>query len=172
MTQTNDEVTDEAIEETQEEVNELEDNQGGEKTLEDYQNLEKENTKLKAQNKTLGVQRAKAIGKLNKSNEVNKQTSASPLSREESVLIAQGYTLKEVDLANEVATYNNLSLLEAVDHDYIKSVVSSRQQKERSDRAALSPSFGSSPVKADKPQGEMTTDEHQSHFQKTMANVR
>ena len=166
---TNDNI-EETVEPTQEETHEettepQQEDDSQIKTMEDY-------NKLAARAKTLEIQRAKAIAKVRELEVLKKQETLTKevlVTREESFLIAKGYTLEELDLVNKVAKINNVSLMDATNDDYVKTKVESRLRAEKSERASLAPSNGSLSVKGDKRQGEMTRDEHRAYFEKVIS---
>ena len=71
------------------------------------------------------------------------QVDNSNLTREEGILIARGHTTEELDLANKLASVNNISVLEAAEDVYFQSTVTARRKKEKASKAALGASSGS-----------------------------
>jgi hypothetical protein len=94
----------------------------------------------------------------------------SNLTREEAILFAKGYTEEEVDLANKLAKVNDTSVLVAAEDDYVKGKVQERLNTEKSAKASLGASNGSS-IKTTKPVGKMTEEEHAKLFHETMSKV-
>lgn len=158
---TNDEeIVEENFEETEEETT---------LTVEDYKKLQQKNKELYERAK-----KAEALAKEVKSKpiikkEINENQSSS-LSREEAILFAKGYTEEEVDLANKLAKVNGINVLEAIEDDYLKAKRNERLRKEKSEKASLPASNSVGRVKAEKPIGEMTEDEHRAYFHKVMGN--
>lgn len=155
---TNDE---EVVEETFEEVEEE-----TTLTVEDYKKLEQKNKELYERAK-----KAEALAKevKNKPETLKtNETQSSSLSREEAILFAKGYTEDEVDLANKLAKVNGVNILEAIEDDYLKAKRNERLRKEKSEKASLPASNSVGRVKAEKPIGEMTEEEHKAYFDKVM----
>lgn len=137
-------------------------------TVEDYKRLEQKNKELYERAK-----KAEALAKevKNKPETLkNNETQSSSLSREEAILFAKGYTEDEVDLANKLAKVNGVNILEAIEDDYLKAKRNERLRKEKSEKASLPASNSVGRVKAEKPIGEMTTEEHKAYFDKVMGN--
>jgi len=134
-------------------------------TIEDYNKLKQEAETLKAQKDHW---RKKAESKKPLA-ETNKPEGES-LSRDEVILIAKGYTDEEVALALKLSKVQGISMLEAIEDDYLKSKINARKKKEKSEQASLGAST-SSVIRADKPIGEMTDAEHEALYRKTMAKV-
>lgn len=135
-------------------------------TVEDYKRLEQKNKELYERAK-----KAEALAKevKNKPETLkNNETQSSSLSREEAILFAKGYTEDEVDLANKLAKVNGVNILEAIEDDYLKAKRNERLRKEKSEKASLPASNSVGRVKAEKPIGEMTEEEHKAYFDKVM----
>jgi len=115
--------------------------------------------------------RKKSQEKKETKEEINKTNTPTTITRQEAILFAKGYTEEEVDLANKISGINGVSLLEAIEDEYVKTKVDSRRQKEKSEKASLNTSSGNAPVKADKPVGDMTREEHEKYFRKVMGGV-
>ena len=148
------EVIDETIEETQEEVNEVEttdveeteeDNEDGTPTIEDYQRLKKEAETLKAQKEHW---RKKAQTSQPKG-EALKKSNEKDVDFEESMdirfLKRDGYSEEEIEKLKIIkAGYSSngkvISLLDAVNDDLFKSIVESKKLQEKKDKAQLSSS--------------------------------
>lgn len=158
------EVSDTVVEE-QEVVEEVEETNDA-PTLEDYERLKKEKETLLAQ-KEHWRKKAETIVKP-KETLKNNETQSSSLSREEAILFAKGYTEDEVDLANKLAKVNGVNILEAIEDDYLKAKRNERLRKEKSEKASLPASNSVGRVKAEKPIGEMTEEEHKAYFDKVM----
>lgn len=152
------EVIDETIEETQEEVNEVEETESddGSPTLEDYEKLKKEKETLLAQ-KEHWRKKAESV-----KSEKPALTKSNGLSREEAILYAKGFTDDEVELAIKLSKVNGVSILEAAEDDYLASKRNARIQKDRSEKASLGASTGS--FKTKKPIEEMSNEEHKDLF--------
>lgn len=137
-------------------------------TLEDYRDLEKKNKELYERTK-----KAEGAAKVlkTKAPELN-STETTGLSREEAILFAKGYTEDEVNLAKKISVTEGAGLLVVAEtDDYFKSKVSTRQKKEKSEKASLPASSGSALIRPSKPITEMDDDEHQELFHETMKNV-
>jgi len=165
------EVIDETIDESQEDVNEVEEtdlDEGSDDspTLEDYQKLKKERETLLAQ-KAHWKKKAETSKEDKPSNKSN-ETQPS-ISREEAILFAKGYTEDEVDLAIKLSKINNITVSEAVKDDYFTNKVDSRIKKEKSANASLAPSSKGN-FKGSKPYKEMTEEERVAQFNKAMGN--
>jgi len=132
------------------------------KTIEDYKELEKKNKELYERAK-----KAEALAKVAKSKPLTNETPAT-LTREEAILYAKGYSDEEVDLANKIAKINGTTIIKATEDELFRVKYEQRLKKEKLERASLSPSAGSGRVKADKPQGEMTREEHEAYYRKVM----
>jgi len=166
-------VVDEPIVEEQEIIEEeVEEETNDSPTLEDYNKLKKEKATLVAQKnhwkkKAEGSKETIEPKPLIKE---NNKTQSSTLTREEAILFAKGYTEEEVDLANRLAKVNGIGILEAIEDDYLKNKRDLRLKTEKSEKASLPASNGIGKIKADKPIGEMTPDEHKAYFDKVMGN--
>jgi hypothetical protein len=135
-------------------------------TLEDY-------NKLADTKKQLSARLAKAEAELKKvkltpKTETNQTNTPPTLSREEAILFARGYTEQEVELASKLALVNKVSILEAVEDDYVKTKIEKRLQKERSEKASLGASSGNPRYQAEKPISQMTEEEHRAYSKKVM----
>lgn len=160
-------VIDETIEETQEEVNEVEettdeDYSNDTPTVEDYEELKKKLKTIEAQ-KEHWRKKAEIKPALKKTNE-----TPQGLTREEAILYAKGYTDDEISLATKLSAINGVSILEATEDELFKSKVENRKREERSKKAQLSPSGSGSMIRSEKPQGEMTREEHEAYYKKVM----
>jgi hypothetical protein len=97
----------------------------------------------------------------------NLKTNEQSFTREEAILVAQGKTIEEVDLALKISKIKGVPISEAVKDDFFVHTVQTRLDKEMADKAALGAS-GGSPLKTDKPIEKMTKDEHKEFFEKAM----
>ena len=95
----------------------------------------------------------------------------SGLSREEGVLISQGHTLEEVDLAIEISKLKGISLLEATEDNYFKSKVDERVKEEVDSKASLGASKGAKGAKPPKSDSEMTDAERKERYDEEMKNI-
>lgn len=107
----------------------------------------------------------KAESKLKKQSSKKPKTESS-LSREEGVIVAQGYNLKELNLANKIAKVDDISITEAIEDSVFKARHEERLNKEKADKSELGASKGSGRSKPEKPVKEMTKDEHKEYFNK------
>lgn len=164
------EVIDETIEETQEEVNEVEttdveeteeDNDDGTPTIEDYQRLKKEAETLKAQKEhwRKKAQTSQPKGEeLKKSNETN-------VSEEDLIRTARlASQLDDDDL--EVLKTLGGSLAEKINNPLFKAYKESKVKKQKSESASLKPSNG---ISAPKAKPDMTPEEHKAWVKKLMS---
>lgn len=164
------EVIDETIEETQEEVNEVEttdveeteeDTDDGTPTIEDYQKLKKEAETLKAQKEhwRKKAQTSQPKGEeLKKSNETN-------VSEEDLIRTARlASQLDDDDL--EVLKTLGGSLAEKINNPLFKAYKESKVKKQKSESASLKPSNG---ISAPKVKPDMTPEEHKAWVKKLMS---
>ena len=164
------EVIDETIEETQEEVNEVEttdveeteeDTDDGTPTIEDYQRLKKEAETLKAQKEhwRKKAQTSQPKGEeLKKSNETN-------VSEEDLIRTARlASQLDDDDL--EVLKTLGGSLAEKINNPLFKAYKESKVKKQKSESASLKPSNG---ISAHKVKPDMTPEEHKAWVKKLMS---
>ena len=164
------EVIDETIEETQEEVNEVEttdveeteeDNDDGTPTIEDYQRLKKEAETLKAQKEhwRKKAQTSQPKGEeLKKSNETN-------VSEEDLIRTARlASQLDDDDL--EVLKTLGGSLTEKINNPLFKAYKENKVKKQKSESASLKPSNG---ILSPKAKPNMTPEEHKAWVKKLMS---
>lgn len=142
--------------------------QADDSEAEDVDALKAKVAKLEATNKQLYARTKKKGEKTPVS--AQQSSSNSSLTREEAILFAKGHTDAEVKLAAKLAKVNEVSLLEAAEDTYFKNTVNERHKKEKSSKAALGASSGSSKF-TPKQVGKMTEEEHQAHFHKVMGNA-
>lgn len=164
------EVTDETVEETQEEVKEVEttdveetedDNEDGTPTIEDYQRLKKEAETLKAQKEhwRKKAQTSQPKGEeLKKSNETN-------VSEEDLIRTARlASQLDDDDL--EVLKTLSGSLAEKINNPLFKAYKEKKVKKQKSESASLKPSNG---ISAPKAKPDMTPEEHKAWVKSLMS---
>lgn len=164
------EVTDETVEETQEEVKEVEttdveetedDNEDGTPTIEDYQRLKKEAETLKAQKEhwRKKAQTSQPRGEeLKKSNETN-------VSEEDLIRTARlASQLDDDDL--EVLKTLSGNLAEKINNPLFKAYKEKKVKKQKSESASLKPSNG---ISAPKAKPDMTPEEHKAWVKSLMS---
>jgi hypothetical protein len=157
------EIVDTPIEETQEQNDTMLEEISDTPTLEDYEKAQAKIRELEAQ-KNHWKKKASTI----KEEPSKKQTQQSGLSREEVILFAKGHTEEEVELASKLAQINGVSLVEASKDEIFTAKVEKRLTEERSRKASLPASGGSSGSQPAKPIGEMSREEHMEYYKKVM----
>jgi len=131
-------------------------------TLEDYESLQKKNKELFERAK-----KAEALAKEAKSKPLNKPNETQSFTRDEALLIAQGHTIEEVDLALNLSKVKGVPIGEAVKDEYFTFKVKERKDAERSERASLGASSHSG-IKTNKPIEKMDNSEHKALFEKAL----
>jgi len=126
---------------------------------------------LRAENEKLKKQNAKLYERTKKPASKKPVKDNSSLTREDAILFAKGLTEEEVDLANKVAKVEGVSTLVAAEDPYVKGKIAERLKKERSDKASLGASSGSSKF-TPKDIGKMSNEEHASLYHETMSKVQ
>ena len=161
-TETNDELeetTEEETEEVETEEEETNEDDSDSPTLEDYKRIEKELKTLKAQKDHW---RKKATSKPKEKEEFNK--SNNYLTRDEAILLAKGFDEDDLTQIKRIAGDGNL--VEASNDPLFLSYKKDKEQRIKSEKAQLPASKGN--AKGQKPQSEMTTEEHKAYFYKTI----
>ncbi len=149
------EVIDTPVEETQEEVNEVETEYNDGPTLEDYEKLKKEKETLLAQKEHW---RKKAESKLETAPE---KPNTEYLTRDEAVLLAKGYD--DDDLARLKMIANGKKLTEVANDEMFIAWKEKKDAKVRAEKAQLG-SSKTSISKPSKPLSEMTREEHMAYW--------
>lgn len=166
-------MTEENIEETQfeettsqetVELDHYEEQDAGDNSEPDAEALRAENEKLKEQN-------AKLYARVKKPTAQKPVKDNSSLSREEAILFAKGYTEEEVNLANKLAKVEGISTLVAAEDPYVKGKIEERLKKEKSEKASLGASSGSSKF-IPKDIGKMSAEDHAKLYHETMRQVQ
>ena len=157
------ETTEAPVEETQEQVSEeVEEVADDLPTLEDYEKLKKEKETLAAQKEHW---RKKAEEKKLAPQVETPQVSNDYLTREEGILLAQGYDQDDLDNLRRLA--GNKKLTEVIEDPLFVAYQSQKKAKQRASKAQLGAST-SSILKTSKPIEEMTQEEHKDLWLKTM----
>jgi hypothetical protein len=138
---------------------------------EDSENDNEEILKLRSENKKLIE-----IIKRRKERETNSTQSkptqtinnnnAQPITRDEAVLFAQGYSEEDVDYLNVVAKGTGLSMKEAKEHPIFAAYIEKLDKEKKAKRASLGTSKGSTVQKATSLAGISAADHKQVWLEK------
>lgn len=74
---------------------------------------------------------------------INNNNNAQPITRDEAVLFAQGYSEEDVDYLNVVAKGTGLSMKEAKEHPIFAAYIEKLDKEKKAKRASLGTSKGS-----------------------------
>ncbi len=161
------ETTSQEIEDLVLELDDESDEQDGDNNDADVDSLKAKLAKTEETNKKLYARLKKGEKKVVKS---VKSTTKSSLTRDEAILFAKGHTEAEVELATKLSQLNDISLVDASKDPYFTAQVQGRIKKEKSDKASLGASSGTS---KHTPQdiGKMSEEDHAKLFHETMGNA-